>query len=160
MRRRKIMKVYEMYSTYAPLTRAYRIVCLRCLRTGRSVMSCQMFHVKRFNSLSNSGTVVRHTVVIWLSIRNLMMLIIYLIVWFNLKIYSVIWTCNPRTRTLFTIYSHFSVKGKKWIALPTLVRRTEIFSINSDFEARHSVVIWLNIRNWMMQMIYLTVWSN
>ena len=41
-----------------------RIVCLRCLRTGRNVMSCRTFHVKRFRSLSNFGTVVRHTVVI------------------------------------------------------------------------------------------------
>ena len=45
-------------------TRLYQIVCLRCLRTGVRRMSCRMFHVRQFSSLSNSDTVVRHFVVI------------------------------------------------------------------------------------------------
>jgi hypothetical protein len=64
MRRRKIMKVYEMHITSVPNTLKSQIVCLRCLGTGKRLMSCRMFHVKQFSSLSNSGTVVQHSVVI------------------------------------------------------------------------------------------------
>ena len=62
--KKKIMKVYEMHSTYVPLTQTFQIVCLRCLRTGARRMSCRILRVKRFNFLNNFGIVVRHTVVI------------------------------------------------------------------------------------------------
>jgi hypothetical protein len=64
MRRKKIMKVYEIHTTSVPNTLKSQIVCLRCLRTGKRLMSCRMFLVKQLSSLSNSGTVVLHSVVI------------------------------------------------------------------------------------------------
>ena len=64
MKRKRIMKVYEMHIASVPNTLISQIVCLRCLRMGRKLMSCRPYRVKRFNSLSNSGTVVRHSVVI------------------------------------------------------------------------------------------------
>jgi hypothetical protein len=64
MKRKRILKICEVYMAYVPNTLNSRIVCLFCLRTGKNQMSCSLFHVKRFNFLSNSGIVVQHSVVI------------------------------------------------------------------------------------------------
>ena len=41
-----------------------RIVCSFYLRTAKNQISYSLFHVKHSSSLSNSGTVVQHSVVI------------------------------------------------------------------------------------------------
>jgi hypothetical protein len=64
MRRKRIMKICEVYMAFVPNTLNSRIVCSFYLRTAKNQIFYSLFHVKHLSSLSNSGTVVQHSVVI------------------------------------------------------------------------------------------------